>query len=119
MTFNPGDVVTVDFPGITGIKRRPAVVLSSVTYHTTRPDVIVGLITSQTTTLGATDYLLQDWVASGLRVASIFRSFIVTLPRSANVVLIGKLSERDWKGVRACVKASLAELDDSNLSSDT
>lgn len=27
MTFNPGDVITVDFPGVTGVKRRPAVVL--------------------------------------------------------------------------------------------
>jgi mRNA interferase MazF len=49
VTFNPGDVVTVDFPGVAGIKRRPAVVLSSSTYHATRPDVIVGLITTQTT----------------------------------------------------------------------
>ena len=46
MTFNPGDVVTVDFPGVTGVKRRPAVVLSSATYHANRPDVIVGLITT-------------------------------------------------------------------------
>ena len=29
VTFSTGDVVTVDFPGVTGIKRRPAVVLSS------------------------------------------------------------------------------------------
>jgi mRNA interferase MazF len=58
--FNPGDVVTVDFPGVTGVKRRPAVVLSSETYHSTRSDVIVGLITSQTTALGVTNYKLQD-----------------------------------------------------------
>lgn len=112
MTFNPGDVVTVDFPGVTGVKRRPAVVLSSTTYHATRPDVIVGLITTQKTDLGSTDYALQDWAAAGLRVASIFRSFLVTLPPSANLVRIGHLSERDWKGVRACVKSALAELDD-------
>ncbi|MCC5646869.1 type II toxin-antitoxin system PemK/MazF family toxin [Nostoc sp. CHAB 5824] len=118
MTFNPSDVVTVDFPGVTGIKRRPAVVLSSVTYHAIRPDVIIGLITTQTTTLGITDYALQDWAAAGLRVASVFRSFIVTLPPSANLVLIGHLSELDWKGVRACVKIALAELDDSKPSSD-
>lgn len=119
MTFNPGDVVTVDFPGVTGTKRRPAVVLSSATYHTIRPDVIVGLITSQTTVLGATDYTLQDWTTAGLRVASVFRSFVVTLPRSANLVLIGKLSEHDWKGVRACVKVAFAELDDPAPSQDT
>jgi mRNA interferase MazF len=112
VAFNPGDLVSVDFPGATGIKRRPAVVLSSATYHAIRPDIIVGLITSQTKGLGVTDYALQDWAASGLRVASVFRSFIVTLPSSANVVRIGQLSERDWQAVRACVKIALAELDD-------
>ncbi len=66
MPFNSGDLVTVDFPGATGLKRRPAVVLSSATYHAIRPDVIVGLITSQIKGLGATDYVLQDWQASGL-----------------------------------------------------
>lgn len=87
MTFNPGDIVTVDFPGVTGIKRRPAVVLPSATYHANRPDVIVGLITTQTTALGVTDYVLQEWQAAGLRVASVFRSFIVMLPPSANLIV--------------------------------
>ena len=109
MKVKSGDVVTVDFPAVTGIKRRPAVVLSSETYHATRPDVIVGLITSQTKDLGVTDYVLQDWQISGLRVPSVFRSFIVTLPPSANLVIIGKLSEQDWQGVKNCVKLSLAD----------
>ncbi len=116
MTLNAGDVVTVDFPGVMGVKRRPAVILSSATYHANRPDVIVGLITTQATALGVTDYALQDWQAAGLRVASIFRSFIVTLPPSANLICIGQLSERDWKGVRACVKAALVELDNPEVS---
>ncbi len=110
MKVQSGDVVTVDFPAVTGIKRRPAVVLSSQTYHANRPDVIVGLITSQTKNLGVTDYILQDWQTSGLRVPSVFRSFIVTLPPSANLVVIGKLSEQDWQGVRNCVKLSLINL---------
>ncbi len=112
MTFNPGEVVTVDFPGVTGIKRRPAVVLSSATYQATRPDVIVGLITTQTMDLGATDCTIQDLAAAGLRVASVFRSFIVTLPPSANLVRIGHLSDRDWKDVCACVKVAFAELNE-------
>lgn len=115
MTFNSGDVVTVDFPGVTGIKRRPAVILSSAIYHATRPDVIIGLITTQTTGLGLTDYILQDWSDTGLRVASIFRSYIVTLPLSANLILIGHLSERDWLGVRTCVKVAIAELNNPSL----
>jgi mRNA interferase MazF len=118
VNFHPGDVVTVDFPGVTGVKRRPAVVLSSATYHANRPDVIVGLITTQTTALGVTDYVLQDWQAAGLRVASVFRSFIVTLPPSANLVSIGQLSEPDWEGVRACLKIALAEFDNPESPSE-
>ena len=34
-TLKPGDVVIADFPGVTGVKRRPAVVSSTVDYHTT------------------------------------------------------------------------------------
>lgn len=109
MTFSSGDVLTVDFPGVTGVKRRPVVVLSSATYHQTRPDIIVGILTSRTTGLGGTDYVLQDWETAGLRVASVFRSFIVTLPPSANLLKIGQLSKRDWQGVQACVKLALAD----------
>jgi mRNA interferase MazF len=111
VSCNPGDIVTVDFPGVEGVKRRPAVVLSSNDYHAIRPDVIIGLITSQTKRLGTTDYVLQDWQAAGLRVQSVFRSFIVTLPRSANLVVIGHVSARDWQGIKACVKVALAAID--------
>ena len=111
--FNPGDIVVIDFPGVTGIKRRPTVVLSSSLYHTSLPDVVVGLITSQTVAVGPTDYTLIDWRQVGLRMQSVFRSFFATLPPATNPVVVGHLSERDWKGVRACIKAALAPLDDS------
>lgn len=111
MIFNAGDIVIVDFPGVTGVKCRPAVVLSSATYHTARSDMIIGLITTQTNRLGVTDYVLQDWAAAGLRITSIFRCFVVTIPPSANPILIGHLSERDWQGVRTCVKTSFAGLE--------
>jgi mRNA interferase MazF len=65
MTYTKSsDVITVNVPGVTGVKRRPAVVLSSNKYHNIRPDVIVGLITSQTKRVGTTDYVLQDWQAA-------------------------------------------------------
>jgi mRNA interferase MazF len=79
--MNPGDVVWIEFPGVVQTERRPAVILSSATYHSTRPDIIVGLITSQTSkSTSPTDYLIRDWQAAGLRVPSSFRAFIVTLP---------------------------------------
>ncbi len=57
---NPGDVVAIDFPGVSGIKRRPIVVLSSPVYHALRPEMVVGLITIRRTDLGPTDYTFQD-----------------------------------------------------------
>jgi len=111
--FNPGDVVVIDFPGVTGVKRRPAVVVSSAAYHASRPDVIVGLITSQTIAPGQTDYILQDWSRAGLRVPSIFRSFFATLPPTAHPAVVGHLSDRDWRGVCWSVKTAFAPLDDA------
>jgi mRNA interferase MazF len=111
--LSAGDVVVLDFPGVQGVKRRPAVVLSSDTYHSTRPDLIVGLITSQTAAaIGPTDYPLQDWADAGLRVPSAFRVFIVTLPVAAAPVRIGQLSEGDWLAVCARVKTALAVLEE-------
>lgn len=46
----PGDVVTVNFPGALGAKRRPALVVSTDTYHKTRPDVILALANTSTPT---------------------------------------------------------------------
>ncbi len=105
----PGDVVVVDFPGVTGIKRGPAVIVSSDAYHSARPDVILGLITSQVAgSIGSTDHALADWSAAGLRLPSLFRSFLVTVPRTAVYHVAGHLSDQDWLAVRAKLGTALA-----------
>ena len=102
-------LVIVDFPGAQGMKRRPAVILSSDEYHRVRPDIIVGLITSNIAAAnGPTDYVLQDWQAAGLHTQSAFRAYLVTLPRSAITALIGSVSNLDWTAISDCVTKSLA-----------
>lgn len=102
-------LVVVDFPGAQGTKRRPAIVLSSDGYHQTRPDIILGLITSNVASAtGPTDYILQDWKTAGLRTQSAFRAFLVTLPRTAVIATIGKVSDRDWQAVSNCAGKALA-----------
>jgi len=108
--FNPGDVVAIDFPGLTGVKRRPALVVSSAAYHASRPDMVVCLIASQTIAIGPTDYLPKDWARAGLRAPSVFRCFLATLPPATHPVLVGHLSDRDWQGVCACIRIALAPL---------
>jgi mRNA interferase MazF len=105
--LKPGDIVVGAFPGAQLTKTRPAVVLSTETYHLHRPDVIVGLITSRIPSpLAPTDCALLDWKQAGLHAASYFRLFPVTLPRQ-EVRLIGRLSNLDWESVRACLQAGL------------
>src|ERR687887_711832 len=105
---DPGDVVTVDFLGATGPKRRPAVVVSSVLYHQHRPDLQLGVLTSQvaraTTPL---DYVLQDWASAGLRQPSAFRAYF-GMATPAAVRVIGHLSARDWEGIQACLMHAFA-----------
>jgi mRNA interferase MazF len=103
-----GDVVTVDFRGATGIKRRPAVVISTDLYHSTRPDVVLGALTTQIAgAISATDYLLQDWSAAGLHAQSAFRTYLNTAAANS-VVVIGHLSDRDWQEIQSRLRLSLA-----------
>jgi mRNA interferase MazF len=106
--IKPGDVVTVNFPGALGIKRRPAAVVSSDLYHTNRPDVVLGLLTTQTTgATGPTDYALEDWSMAGLHNPSAFRAFLATLP-ATSVFVIGHLSNRDWQEIQSRIRNALA-----------
>lgn len=106
---SPRELVVVDFPGAQGVKRRPALVISSDGYHQSRPDVILGLITSQSPSrLGTTDHLLKDWKIAGLNKPSTFRAFLVTLPQTAISAAIGRASDSDWTAIQDCVRAALA-----------
>ena len=105
----PGDVVLVPFAGATGVKERPAVVVSSDLYHSCRPDVILGLLTSQLAEATApTDYVLRDWTDAGLNLPSAFRSNFITLHVGIVILQIGELSARDWVEIHARLRLALA-----------
>ena len=93
------------FPGAEVTKARPAVVLSTEEFQRYRPDVVVGIITTQVPQpMTPADCELQDWRQAGLHAPSYFRLFPVTLPER-EVRLIGRLSDGDWDAVRACFHA--------------
>ncbi len=89
-------------------KRRPAVVVSSDVYHAERPDLILGILTTNLASATAsTDYALQDWSAAGLHAPSAFRSYFgMALP--ADVHVIGHLCDRGWLAVKDGVKRAFA-----------
>ena len=107
-SISPGSVITVDFPGATGIKRRPALVISTNLYHRTRPDVIISVLTSQLSAANQpSDYILQDWSQAGLRLPTAFRVYLSTVPNNA-ITSIGHLSTKDWEEIQRCLKQALA-----------
>lgn len=102
-----GDVVTALLPGVSETKRRPAVVISTPAYHTARPDVLLALITSRVEDADTKfDCVLFDWETAGLKLPSAMRSFLFTKPAS-QVVKIGRLSDADWREVRARLKLAI------------
>jgi mRNA interferase MazF len=81
-------------------KVRPAVVIASGTYLVERPDVLIGLLTTKLArATTSTDYALVDWQAAGLRAASCFRAYVLTVHRS-ELTVIGHLGEQDWADKR-------------------
>ncbi|MDE0012134.1 MAG: type II toxin-antitoxin system PemK/MazF family toxin [Candidatus Poribacteria bacterium] len=108
-TLKSADVIIADFPEVTGVKRRPAVVISTTDYHTTVGDVILGAVTTNLTIATTpTDHLIADWTEAGLRRPSAFRSFLVTPPQSKVLAIIGSLSSSDWQKVQACIRQAIA-----------
>ena len=109
VSVKPADVVIADFPGITGVKRRPAVVLSTIDYHTFHRDVILGAITTNlAVSTTPTDHLITDWTVAGLRRPSAFRTFLVTLPQRDLLAIIGHLSDADRTAVEECIRKAIA-----------
>jgi len=94
--------------GAVETKVRPAVVIASATYLVERPDVLVGILTTQSPKQAtSTDCLIQDWRAAGLRAESFFRTYVLTMHRS-ELTIIGHLSDPDWADVKDCVRAAFA-----------
>jgi mRNA interferase MazF len=77
-SFERGQVVLLTFPltGQSGIKRRPAVVLSSRLYNDTRRDYIVAPITSNVLSRQAVDTVLVNWSAAGLIKPSVVKGIL-------------------------------------------
>ncbi len=66
-TLRAGNVVAGMLAGARETKARPAVVVSSQTYHEHRPDVVICFLTTQIAGLNSpTDYVLEDWRDAGL-----------------------------------------------------
>ncbi|RJP24100.1 MAG: type II toxin-antitoxin system PemK/MazF family toxin [Candidatus Omnitrophota bacterium] len=108
MTSKTGDVVIVRFPGAETTKTRTAVVLSSRLYHEYRPDAIIGLLTTKNgDSITPTNYVFKDWEVAGLHQPTAFHAYVVTVEKQI-LHSIGRLSERDRRGILMCVNQAIS-----------
>jgi mRNA interferase MazF len=107
--FRRGDVVLVGFifADETGVKRRPAVILSSKAYLAGRDEVIIAAITSRIDRILVGDLLLADWQAAGLLFPSIATGVIRTIKKDMVNKKLGSLSIQDSSEVDKKLKLAL------------
>lgn len=98
MAFQRGDIVLIPFPftDLSATKTRPAVVVSSDSYHHHRSELLLAYVSSQMTRANeAIDYVLADWQKEGLPKPSFVRPKIAAIESTLIVHQIGKLTTRD------------------------
>jgi mRNA interferase MazF len=105
-----GDIILVPFPftNQASVKQRPAVVISSATYNTSKPDIILMAITSQlrpTASIG--ELMVKHWQESGLLKPSAIKPVIATIERSLIIKKLGALGVEEQAALRVEMAAIL------------
>jgi mRNA interferase MazF len=110
-SYNFGDVVLVPFPFTdqSGMKKRPAVVVSSDSYNASRPDLILMAITSQVrTTPGFGEAVVTEWQKAGLLKASVIKPVLTTVERRLLLRQLGQLAQTDRAALQRALRAIIS-----------
>ena len=101
-----GEVVLVPFPFTdqSGVKKRPAAVVSSSDYNAARRDLVIMAITSQVRQpLGFGEAIINDWQDAGLIKPSVFKPVFTTIEQELVVRAMGTLSAADLRTLREVI----------------
>ncbi len=107
--FSRGDVVLVSFvfADESGSKLRPALVVSSASFHRGRREAIVAAITSNVKRRLAGDLVVSDWKKAGLLFPSLVTGILRTIERVMVRRRLGSLDRVDLEAVEHELRASL------------
>jgi mRNA interferase MazF len=108
--FNPGDVILLSYPfgEGAGVRKRPALVVSSSVFNQETGELVVAQITSRVSAPArAGDYAIADWREAKLPRPALVRARLATLARSLVLRRLGSLSEADYQGALAAIKSQL------------
>ena len=108
--FNPGDVILVSYPfgEGAGIRKRPALVVSSSPFNQETGELVIVQITSRVSAPARPgDYAIAEWRQAKLPRPALVRARLATLARSLVLRRLGSLSEADYQGALGAIKAQL------------
>jgi len=96
---NRGDVVLISFifSDETGVKRRPAMIISSNVFGSGRDEAIIAAITSRTDRALVGDHRINDWRGAGLLFPSVATSVIRTVKQSMIARRLGSMPSPDME----------------------
>ncbi len=108
-SYSRGDVVLVDFVFAegTGVRRRPAVLLSHDTYQRGRQEAIFAAVTSNTDRLLIGDQLIADWREAGMLFPSVVTGILRTIKQDMMARKLGNLTPRDLDAVEGQLRQYL------------
>ena len=109
-TYSRGNVVLISFVFADegGVKQRPAVIISSDTYHRRRREAIISAITSRIDRVLVGDHPISDWRAAGLLFPSVATGIIRTVKQSMIVRRLGGMSTDDMNAIDKQLRVALA-----------
>ena len=97
--YKQGDIVLVEF-GFSegrGVKKRPALIISSDNYHNNRQEVIVAAITCNIKRVLSGDTKIDEWKEAGLLYPSLVTGIIRTIKNSMIQRKLGALFQQDFQ----------------------
>jgi len=99
--YKRGDMVLVgfQFSDESGLKHRPAVVLSSPTYHRKRQEIVVAAVTSNIDRVLFGDHLLAGWKEAGLFFPSIVTGILRTVKSQMIHRRLGSISPHEMSSI--------------------
>lgn len=108
--YKRGDVVLVNFvfSDESGVKRRPALVVSTERYQKKRREAIVAAITSNVERLLLGDHRVREWRQAGLLYPSVVTGLLRTVKRDMIHRSLGTLSTSDLRAVEGRLRDILA-----------
>jgi mRNA interferase MazF len=107
--YKCGDIVLtkVIFSEGHGVKKRPALVVSSQKYHKNRQEVIIAAITSNIYRSLIGDTRIKQWEEAGLLFPLTVTGIFQTIKRGMIEKRLGTLSKEDFQGVQENLKLAL------------